>query len=231
MRTSILWRVFLPVVAAAVFLPVYAQIRPDGPVPIRPRILIGPNDAQKALLDQIQGVGPIKFGATVESFGKDTLTPFEYPGDTPTTRVHYYKYLKANEITWGTLHPSTVELEFSYNQLVIIRLKFQETLGSLLVVKDAVSEKYGPAKSSGQIRLSDGSSYSGPAWISDRMQLIAMFPEKPAELESNDLKVSAMAAVQLEDFGLWRKQSEEKLEAAQAEMLKGHDLEKIKADL
>ncbi len=216
----------------SVVSPVQAQIPPSLP----PRALSrhmpnSPSDAQRALIDQIQGVGPLKFGVTPESLGKDALIPAQDVEGAHSDQTSFFQYLKAKDITWGTLHPSAVELRFRYNQLLTIRLIFNETVGDLLVVRRALVEKYGPASGRSNIQRTSSEGYSGPIWNTERIQLTIAFPEEPNLGETIDFDKKTTAVVELIDQGLWMKQSKEKLETAQKKMLEDHDLEKIKADL
>ena len=201
MRTSILWRMILPVAAMAV--PLQAQTPPPPPIEYAEVPQTDPTEAQKALLDQVQGVGKIKFGATVESFARDALSPVTLAETPPPDSISYFQYPKPNEITWGTLHPSSIELRFLFNHLVMIRMNFSETLGDLLTVQKAVIQKYGPTSHEGQIFFSENSGMEGLIWYSQMRQLNILFPKESAVRAIPDLDKKSSGVVVLFDDGLW----------------------------
>jgi len=191
-----------------------------------------PTQAQLALLDQIQGVGNLKFGAKLESFDKDSLKPIGVNAGNPTSAGLSFQYLKTSGVSWGTLQPSKIELRFYYGQLAGIILFFDKERGDLIAVSQALTEKYGATQTASGMRMEDASSSSGPTWMSGNIQMTAAMPDTiPPGSNADYLKQVATGAVQILDIELYQKLSQEKHDEVQQEMLKGHDLEKIKADL
>ncbi|HEY0258119.1 MAG TPA: hypothetical protein VGC39_11795, partial [Candidatus Methylacidiphilales bacterium] len=178
---------------------------------------------QLALVDQIQGLKDIKFGATLDSFDKSLLKAVQ---EGPTYSI--YQYLKTDGITWGTFTPSYIELQFYYGQLIGISFSFNEENGDLIAMYKAALQKYGASESSyGNVPFINGG-YSGPSWTTSNIQMIVALPQDiPAGDYGDFLKKKGTGAVALLDIGLRKKISSEKLEAAKQEMQKAHDLDKI----
>src|SRR5258708_29354661 len=108
-----------------------------------------PTDAQKALLDKIQGVGALKFGAKMEAFEKDLVKVTE-PNVEQLNPHGWQTFIdtKTGAITWGGLHPSKIEITFFDDQLIEISLQFNDELGNLLATDTAFVQKYGASEGS-----------------------------------------------------------------------------------
>jgi hypothetical protein len=122
---------------------------------------------------------------------------------------------------------------FYYGQLITIRLRFNQSTGDLIAVHKALMEKYGVSQQPPvTIQFADGNSYGARQWGTSKVQMKVDLPEAiPIGVYADFLKQKTVAAVELFDFELCDKLSHEKLDAAQQDMLKSHDLDKIKADL
>src|ERR1700744_3506492 len=112
MRGWLTWKLMV----LAVSVTAIAPLRADPAIP-------PPSPEQLALVDQIQGLGPFKFGATLDSFDKDSL---KVPEENHSSDKVTFDYVRTDQfgklITWGTLQPTKVELQFYDNHLVVIRL-------------------------------------------------------------------------------------------------------------
>lgn len=231
MQQRLPWMVLFLLCAVAQTFPLRAQMpvrRPLGLPLSRP---VESTEAQKAALNQIQGVGPIKFGVTVESFPKDILQPVTNRSTAPSDKWVYYLYAKPGDISWGTVHPKTVKLGFLGDQLVSIWFKLEEPLGKLVFVKKALTEKYGLASGQAQIAISEDSTMVVPFLNSERITLVTTLPEVPTRLDLVDLESPTTAVVEISDQSLIADQIRKATEAAEKKLREGDDLEKIKADL
>ena len=233
MRVATTWKLMFFGLGIASILPLLAQTPPIGWTP--PKLPSGPTQAQKDLLDQIQGVGALKFGAKLESFDKDSLKPINLNPGQPASPALSFQYLKEKGISWGTLQPSSIELGFYYGQLTWIRLRFNQENGDLIAVNNALEQKYGKPLVVGvdPVEFAD-SLYggNGSRWNGSRIMMTVIIPAGiPVGVYAEYLKQKNTGAVEIIDHELSNKISREKLDAAQQELLKSHDLEKIKADL
>jgi len=192
-----------------------------------------PTPAQLDLVGKIMGVGPIKFGMAVDDFAKDDLVPINSSGATSQ-----FQYADAAKLTWGGLHPTRVEVRFYYDHLVAIRLYFSGTYGDLLAVDWALRQKYGTTNENSPYAINDSNAANGnfgtKLWRStgDMVEMCAAFPEEIFD-GSDDaaLAQKVEGAVDLFDADLGRKLSRDHHDALNDEVLRGHDLEKIKSDL
>ncbi len=220
MRLSTIWKLMFFVLGLASSLPLFAQSQPS--------------QDQLDLLDQISGVGPLKFGAKLESFDASLLKKADLPFralDKPTV----YLYAKEDGITWGTLHPSAIALQFHSGQLVAIMLWFNGPEGDLIAVSNAVLDKYGPGDNSGPNiaqSIPVRGAFQARRWLGGKIEMDVAFPDKIRQGESvDDLKQGERGAVQFIDRELDKQLTAQEADAVQQQETKSHDLDKIKADL
>jgi hypothetical protein len=188
--------------------------------------------AQVELLGQLQGVGALKFGAKLESFDVGALKPLGANVPSPSPAFKTFEYQNDSKLSWGTLHPTLVEVEFCYDQLVGIRLLFNAETSDLLAVHEAACQKYGYSTGHGDLAFFDGKSMSCQVWDSDTIQMMLSLPtDVPLEADADFLHRKIDGAVGFFDHKLSNDLLQQNAAAQQAEMLKTHDLEKIKADL
>jgi len=191
---------------------------------------------QLALLDKIPGVGNLKFGAALDSFDKGSLQPM-HGQPNPNSPDAAYFYTPADQVTWGTLTPIAIELDFYYNQLVGIQMIFEDTNATLIAVHHAFVAKYGATPNSQQILMDTppgmpGISTFGPSWHTAGMYVSIGLPTSvPQSAGDNFLTEKVRGIVQLDNTALRMKLMHDKQEALRNELLKGQNLEKIKADL
>ena len=204
-----------------------------------------PSQDQVDLLDRIQGVGPLKFGAKLESFDPTSLKTPKVEG--PLSKQIVYQYLKGNGISWGTLHPTTILLQFHSGQLVAIRLWFDAPEGDLVAVSHALVEKYGFPQSGsimppqpGWVTPQQGmvmrrSLFAGGVpsrgWSGEKIEMDVVLPDNIRTGASLDeLERTESGGVQFVDKELEKELSVKESDAVQ-QQIKNQDLEKIKADL
>jgi hypothetical protein len=181
-------------------------------------------------VNQLQGIGDIKLGATRESFDQDSLQPMTaYSGDPPS--MLSFQDSKTDPVSWGNLHPKKIELRFYYGQLIGIRLYFNEEIGDLIAVDRALTGKYGCAPT-GMLPFADGTNSGCQQWTTPGIQMSVALPYGiPVGMTPDYLHQRMTGIVDLLDAELINKLSREKLDAVQQELLKNHDIEKIKANL
>ncbi len=223
--SPISWRLVLALSLAAA-LPLSAQ----SPQPLPP-----PTDGQKALLDQIQGVGDFKFGAKDDSFKPGAIKPQEHQNPTQYVNPGWQVFAvgKPEEITWGGLHPYEAKLTFFDHALIEIDFYFNAELGDLLAAENAFAQKYGASRDGGNITMPNGGSLRAVLWNpsgSGKIQAQLGLPET-APPRVDYLKQKIVGAVSLSDVGLIQKITQQNQDAAQRKFNQQHDLEKIKAQL
>ena len=222
MRELPTWKMMFCVLAVMTAL---ASLRADDPQPPQS------TPAQLALLDKITGIGSLKFGTELETFEKDSLKSIDNPDARPSSTARY-KYTPGDTLTWGTLTPTEVELEFYYGQLVGIKMRFNETNGAFIPVYHAVMEKYGNTHYGGSVQLSDYSANNGQGWNTPDIYLAVCLPDSiPAQAPDDFLERKVDGAVELDDNGLRDKLTHQKQDALRSQLLKDQNLDKIKADL
>jgi hypothetical protein len=224
MRESASWKTMFCVLALMAGL---APLRADDPQPLQSTL------AQLALLDKITGIGSLKFGASFDSFDKADLTYVGNPG-VPTAD---YLYTTSDQITWGTLVPNGIALTFYYNELVGITLHFNETNATLISVKQAFVQKYGASTSDRQFSYAGAQNndlhyFTGGFWAGTNISANVSLPDRiPPQSSEDFLTKKVDGAVQFIDSGLEKKLTQQKQDAMRSELLKGQNLDKIKADL
>ena len=225
MRESATWKTMFCILAALTAL---AAAEPPAPPLSTPE--------QLALLDKIPGVGSLKFGATLDSFDKGSLQPARGQSNPESPNADYF-YTPTDQVTWGTLTPIAIELNFYYNQLVGIQMAFDETNATLITVHQAFVVKYGSSPNSQQLSMDTppgitAASLFGPFWHTDNIYVGVGLPSYVPQSASDDfLTQKVRGIVDLDSTGLRNKLTHDKQEAMRTELLKGQNLDKIKADL
>ena len=194
-----------------------------------------PSQDQLDLLDQIPGVGPLKFGTKLESFDANSLKKTDSPFRALNNQT-LYLYANKDGITWGMLHPSAVGLQFHSGQLVAILLCFNGPEGDLIAVSDAVVDKYGFSAWGSGPNIAQSLPFRGSdqsrRWLGAKIEMDVALPDKIHPGESvDDLKRVEPGAVQFVDKELDKALTAQEADAVQQQEIKSHDLDKIKADL
>ncbi|MEI9997866.1 MAG: hypothetical protein WDO13_01165 [Verrucomicrobiota bacterium] len=201
-------------------------------VPVRGQSTPPPTSDQVAQLDQIEGVGRLKFGAPLDSFDPATLKP---AGRllAPEWGTRSFTDADLKGITWGGLQPTQIELEFCFGQLWSITLRFSGDNGALLAVGEALTQKYGsPPYATDSLSFANGSQEPAHVWTGHKIQLKAVLPEGiPVSADAAFLTQKFDGAVQITDMALWNQLTTEKLQELKKKVLDAHDVEKIKGDL
>ncbi len=101
----------------------------------------------------------------------------------------------------------------------------------MIAVDRAVTGKYGQP-SNGTMMFADGTSVNCRVWNTPKIQMSTMLPFGiPVGATPDYLHQKMPGVMELVDVELVGKLSREKFDAVQQEMLKNHDIEKIKANL
>ena len=176
-------------------------------------------------------MGSLKFGAELQTFDQGSLKSTDNPNQPPSSTAHY-QYTPGTDITWGTLVPADIELQFYYDRLIGIRLRFNDTNGNLIPVYRAVLEKYGSTHGGGNIQFSNFDSFNGPQWYGAKIGLCVCLPTAiPPQASENFLDQKVNGAVELIAVGLREQLTHEKQDSLRSELLKSQNLDKIKANL